>query len=334
MIIVSLLDTVLSVILLCLGYVNYEQSIPLLKILNKVDFLQYLLWANLLFFYVAQISFGTKVLFRKVRPYLIRWCIIIDTIAYLVILCLPLSFHNEDGIMYAYGPPVDLLYVLCCVYLILIILSVLVNVKNIFNKKYIPIFALLILGIIMLLVRYINPGLLIIPVAIAYINLIMFFTIENPDTKLLEMERQNRNRLKKLEAAKEDFITIASHQLRTPLTSIKGYLSMMLDNDFGHLTGEQKKVIGEAFSSSERMAFLIDDFLDVSRLQLGKFELQKIPTRLDEVLMSEIQQLKTTANARNIVIEYEAPNELPVIDLDANKLRQVMMNMIDNAIYS
>lgn len=145
--------------------------------------------------------------------------------------------------------------------------------------------------------------------------------------------RATNRKLKKLDATKDDFISMASHQLRTPLTSIKGYISMLLAGDFGRLAAEQRKVLGEAYTSSERMAFLIDDFLDVSRLQLGKFELQKTPTRLDQILESEIAQLKITAGMRNLTIQYETSSDLPILDLDANKLRQVMMNMIDNAIY-
>jgi signal transduction histidine kinase len=126
---------------------------------------------------------------------------------------------------------------------------------------------------------------------------------------------------------------MASHQLRTPLTSIKGYLSMLLDGDFGKLTNEQKRVLSEAYISSDRMAFIISDFLDVSRLQTGRFELQKLPTHLDEILNSEVNQLKATANAREIELLYESPTNLPVVNCDQNKIRQVMMNMIDNAIF-
>jgi signal transduction histidine kinase len=81
------------------------------------------------------------------------------------------------------------------------------------------------------------------------------------------------------------------------------------------------------------MAFIISDFLDVSRLQTGKFEMQKTPTHLDEILNSEIDQLKVTADAHDIKLIYEPPTDLPIINCDQNKIRQVMMNMIDNAIF-
>jgi signal transduction histidine kinase len=145
--------------------------------------------------------------------------------------------------------------------------------------------------------------------------------------------RQANSKLKKLDKAKDDFISMASHQLRTPLTSIRGYLSMLIEDDFGKLTKDQKHIIGKAYTSSKRMAFLISDFLDVSRLQTGKFELEQSETALDDVLAAEISQLQTTAQSHNIKLDYQPPASLPLIKCDKNKIRQVMMNMIDNAIF-
>lgn len=147
-----------------------------------------------------------------------------------------------------------------------------------------------------------------------------------------ELKATNR-RLKKLDEAKDDFISMASHQLRTPLTSVRGYLSMVLDGDTGDLNDDQRRVLSEAYVNSERMAFLISDFLDVSRIQTGKFELQKSLTALDIVLNSEIVQLSVTAKAHNINLQYFPPDNLPHTMCDKNKLRQVIINMIDNAIF-
>ncbi len=145
--------------------------------------------------------------------------------------------------------------------------------------------------------------------------------------------RQSNAKLRKLDEVKDDFISMASHQLRTPLTSVRGYLSMILEGDMGKISENQRRILSEAYISSKRMAFLISDFLDVSRLQTGKFELQKSPTRLDEVLQSEISQLEIAASARDIKLSYSPPATLPEMSCDKNKLRQVMMNMIDNAIF-
>lgn len=145
--------------------------------------------------------------------------------------------------------------------------------------------------------------------------------------------RVANSKLKRVDDSKDDFISMASHQLRTPLTSVRGYISMLLDGDFGHLTASQRKVLTEAYASSERMTFLISDFLDVSRLQTGKFELRQAPVYLGDLLTSEIDQLQVTAHMRKVNLKYDEPANLPVINADYSKLRQVIMNMIDNAIF-
>lgn len=146
-----------------------------------------------------------------------------------------------------------------------------------------------------------------------------------------ELRRSNR-RLHELDRTKDEFISMASHQLRTPLTTIKGYLSMVLEGDVGKVQPMQRKLLGEAFDSSQRMSYLITDFLNVSRLQTGKFELESKPTNLTEVLSQEIDQLQSIATSHQMKIAF-TPEEVAEVELDEGKIRQVMMNFIDNAVY-
>jgi signal transduction histidine kinase len=140
--------------------------------------------------------------------------------------------------------------------------------------------------------------------------------------------------LKELDHAKDEFISMASHQLRTPLTTIKGYLSMMLEGDAGKLTGAQKDFVGYAFGASERMVNLISDLLNVSRLSAGRFLIQTKPTDMVQMIADEVRQLQTHATAKGILLVFDKPKEsLPLVELDDNKTRQVIMNFIDNAIY-
>ncbi|MDR0955917.1 MAG: hypothetical protein LBM73_02195 [Candidatus Nomurabacteria bacterium] len=147
-----------------------------------------------------------------------------------------------------------------------------------------------------------------------------------------ELRKSNRQ-LRQLDDAKDDFLSMASHQLRTPLTTIRGYLSMLDDGDLGQLNDQQRHVIHEAYTSSERMAFLISDFLDVSRLQTGRFELQLAPAELGKILTDEVEQLRVLADSHNVKLTGAVEADLPTVVCDKAKLRQVMMNMIDNAIY-
>ena len=147
-----------------------------------------------------------------------------------------------------------------------------------------------------------------------------------------ELRASNRQ-LQKLDEAKDEFISMASHQLRTPLTSIKGYISMLIEGDLGDLTKDQKKVLSEAFVSSERMVRLIGDFLNVSRLQTGKFVIEKRPVDLALLVQREVDALEANAAARGMKFTYKKPKTIPVLELDENKIQQVVMNFADNAIY-
>ena len=140
--------------------------------------------------------------------------------------------------------------------------------------------------------------------------------------------------LKELDRAKDEFISMASHQLRTPLTTIKGYLSMMLEGDAGRMSSAQKEFVGYAFSSSERMVNLISDLLNVSRLSAGRFLIQTKPTDMVQMIADEVRQLETHASAKGIKLIFDRPQSpLPPAQIDDNKTRQVIMNFIDNAIY-
>jgi len=139
--------------------------------------------------------------------------------------------------------------------------------------------------------------------------------------------------LRQLDKIKDEFISMASHQLRTPLTSVKGYLSMVIEGDAGKITTPQKKLLDQAFMSSENMVHLINDFLNVSRIQTGKFIIDKSPVDLSELVEQEINSLVPNAKVRNMKLVYKKPKKFPIIDVDEGKMRQVVMNFADNAIY-
>ena len=155
---------------------------------------------------------------------------------------------------------------------------------------------------------------------------------EKVDVATLHLQRANR-KLKKLNDTKDDFIGMASHQLRTPMTSAKGYISLVLDGDAGKINHEQRKLLEQAFFSTQRMVYLVADLLNVSRLKTGKFTIERINTNLAKVITDELAQLKASAEARDLELTYHAPTHFPLLRLDETKTRQVIMNFLDNAIY-
>lgn len=152
------------------------------------------------------------------------------------------------------------------------------------------------------------------------------------DKATAKLEKTNE-KLKELDSAKDEFISMASHQLRTPLTTVKGYLSMLLEDDAGKLTKQQTQFVEQAFSSSQRMVYLIADLLNVSRLSTGKFVIDSKPTDLAEVVAQEVDQLQRNAKAKNIKLSYKKPADFPIVEIDETKIRQVIMNFTDNALY-
>ena len=153
--------------------------------------------------------------------------------------------------------------------------------------------------------------------------------VENATSRL---QRAN-DKLVALDQTKDDFISMASHQLRTPLTSVKGYISMVLEGDAGKINEDQKNLLEQAFFSSQRMVYLISDLLNVSRLRTGKFIIEPTPVNLADIIESEVAQLKETAIARGLKLIYKKPKDFPVLMIDETKIRQVLTNFIDNAIY-
>jgi len=145
--------------------------------------------------------------------------------------------------------------------------------------------------------------------------------------------RRTNEKLKSLDEAKDDFVSMASHQLRTPLTAVKGNISLVLEGDAGNISPLQRKLLEQAFNSSQRMVYLIADLLNVSRLKTGKFIIETSEVNLIQIVDEETQQLIETAKSRQLSLSFKKPNSIPLLKLDETKTRQVIMNFIDNAIY-
>lgn len=144
--------------------------------------------------------------------------------------------------------------------------------------------------------------------------------------------RKSNEKLKQLDKTKDEFLSIASHQLRTPLTSVKGYIDMIREGDFGPVNTAQKNALDETFSSSERMVRLINDFLNVSRLQTGKFTIEKRSSDFGELIRQEIGMLDLVAKQSGIKLDASI-DDAKDVQMDVEKIRQVILNMIDNAIF-
>ncbi len=139
--------------------------------------------------------------------------------------------------------------------------------------------------------------------------------------------------LKRLDVAKTEFVSIASHQLRTPLTAIKGYLSLIQEETYGKFPRQMEKPLENTYISTERLIRLVNDLLNISRIESGKVITKVEKIYIEDIIESVITELENLAKQKNIYIKWKSSKKLSVKVLaDKDKIRQVVLNLIDNAI--
>ena len=138
--------------------------------------------------------------------------------------------------------------------------------------------------------------------------------------------------LKRVDAAKSEFVSIVSHQLRTPLTAVKGYISMMREGTYGQLKPEQDTTLQKVAQSAENLITLVNDLLNMNRIEEGRIIYEFKPVDLAEMTDGAVFEQKPLANAKGLKLAWIKPHGLPNVWADADKIRQVVMNFIDNAI--
>jgi len=140
-------------------------------------------------------------------------------------------------------------------------------------------------------------------------------------------------REKTIERIKTEFVSLSAHQLRTPLSAIKWTLRMLLDGDLGKLTKEQSEFLEKTYKSNERMIELINDLLNVTRIEEGRYIYQRIFCDFVEIVQSVIDSYKREIEKKNIKFEFKEPKkQLPRILIDEEKMKLVIENLLDNAI--
>lgn len=141
------------------------------------------------------------------------------------------------------------------------------------------------------------------------------------------------DKLHHLDKAKSEFISIASHQLRTPLTSIKGFTSLLLEGTYGPLPDTQKAALEKVYISNERLIHLVEDLLNISRMDAGRMEFDFQPSQIEDLVQEAVDTLSLSAKQKNLYLHWQKPSAaLPEIKMDINKMKEVISNMIDNAI--
>ena len=152
------------------------------------------------------------------------------------------------------------------------------------------------------------------------------------ELKRLEEEARQRQRFEDLSRAKSAFIATMSHELRTPLNSILGFSELMLGQAVGPLTEKQSRYLGHIHEGGKHLLDLINDILDVSRVEAGKIELTRQPVLLDEAVEATLALARSQADKAGISLTADLPTDLPRVLADPVRLKQILFNLVSNAV--
>lgn len=137
---------------------------------------------------------------------------------------------------------------------------------------------------------------------------------------------------KEIDKIKTEFVSLASHQLRTPLSAVNWYSEMLLAGDAGKLSKEQKKCLDEIYTGNQRMVRLVNALLNVSRIELGTFMVKSKPTNIMATIEGVLDEIKTQVKKKKQVLKETYDKNLPIIYVDSELLQMVIENILANAI--
>ncbi len=141
-----------------------------------------------------------------------------------------------------------------------------------------------------------------------------------------------RARRREFEESKDEFVSLVSHQMRTPLTSVRLFVEMLIDEQVGPLNSKQHEYLRMVEISTGRMIDLVSDFLNSSRLELGRLEIKPQPTQLEDIVGSIIEQVQPLASQQKLTINFDK-QKLPAIPVEPALYSQIVNNLLSNALH-
>ena len=329
MLISSFFDIILVLAELTITYYFLDDAnMYLVKGLNRIDFIHYIMWPTLLSLYTIYVTYLDEEKYNKAKKIFLT----IDIIAILIEFMLPINIISNKEAMGVTGIGPAFVFLISSFYVIVNIIILIKNYKKIKNKKNLPFLFFLIFIIIAMLLRVYNPTLIVIPAIIVYINMIMYFAIENPDVKLIEEINIAKESAIKASNAKTEFLSNMSHEIRTPLNAIVGFSEALQSDE--RIPVEAREDIKDIVMASDSLLEIVNGILDISKIEADKLEIINT-TYSPKKVFDELVVLTRGRLGFEKKIEFKTSfsSDIPAtLYGDYARVKQIVLNLLTNAV--
>ena len=323
-----IITNIIGLIIDIIGYItmhNLNLNSLVNIIISKLNLIYYFTWLYLFVIYIMYISKITKnSIFSNISK--IKYICYLINISFILIL--PLYINNEGDKIYSYGPSASYVYFISIIFAIIIIYCLFRNLKKITKKEFIPLILFVILGLIVMLVQMIFPTVLLLLYSESIITAIMFFTIENPDVKMLNELYKNKEIMESNYEDKYNFLFEITQESRNPLKSIENICSNIEEEKDIKVIKENVKDLSNL---AKRLDFTINNVMNVSTLDAQKINIIDKKYNLKKVC-EELTKRVSLENKKDIEFKYNIPHNDLYLYGDDMKIKQVLYSLIVNSL--